>query len=83
MDDFLQDQVVDPGRLAGEIKGLRGDVQVYVAQTILLIDAEIVKKGHFWMETNEKDHRHKGFSASFFSCPRLIFFRFRFGLSQS
>ena len=25
MDVFLQDQVADPGRLAGEIKGLCGD----------------------------------------------------------
>jgi hypothetical protein len=36
-----------------KIKGLRGDVQEgYVAQGIPLIDAEIAKKGHFWMETS-------------------------------
>ena len=35
-----------------EIKGLRGDVLKYIAQVILQIDAEIVKKGRLWMETN-------------------------------
>jgi hypothetical protein len=34
-----------------EIKELRGGVQLYAAHTIPKIDAEIVKKGHFWMET--------------------------------
>ena len=34
-----------------KIKELRGEVQLYAAQTIPKIDAEIVKKGHFWMET--------------------------------
>ena len=35
-----------------KIKQLRGGVQRYAAQVIAKIDAEIVKKGHFWMETN-------------------------------
>ena len=35
-----------------KIKGLRGDVLKYIAQVILQVDAEIVKKGRFWMETN-------------------------------
>ena len=35
-----------------EIKGLRGDVLKYIAQVILQIDAEIVKKGRLWMETS-------------------------------
>ncbi len=42
-----------------EIKGLCGDVHLYVAQGIQLIYADlparwqagIAKKGHFWMET--------------------------------
>ncbi len=32
---------------------MRGDVACHVAQAILLIDAEIGKIDHFWMETNE------------------------------
>ena len=35
-----------------EIMELRGGVLKYAAQAIPRIDAEIVKKGHFWMETN-------------------------------
>jgi hypothetical protein len=34
-----------------EIKRLGGDVRSYFAQLILQIDDEIVKNGHFWMET--------------------------------
>ena len=35
-----------------EIKELGGGVLQYAAQSTPQIDAEIVKKGHFWMETN-------------------------------
>ena len=34
-----------------EINELRGGVQLHAVQTIPQIDADIVKKGHFWMET--------------------------------
>ncbi len=34
-----------------ENKGLRGDVRLHVAQAILKFNAEIVEKGHFWMDT--------------------------------
>ena len=34
-----------------EIKGLRGGVLLYAAQGIPQIDADIVKKCHFWMDT--------------------------------
>ncbi len=34
-----------------EIKELRGDVPWYVAQATVPFDAEIVEKGHLWMET--------------------------------
>lgn len=34
-----------------EIKEMRGDVHVYLAQAIPQIDAEIGQKDHFWMET--------------------------------
>jgi hypothetical protein len=32
-----------------EIKGLRGDV--HMVRRTRMIDAEIAKKGHFWLET--------------------------------
>jgi len=35
-----------------EIKGLRGDVLQYVAQGILMIDAEIAGKSHLWIKIN-------------------------------
>ena len=35
-----------------DIKGFRGGVRGYAAQEIPQVDAEIVKKGHFWLETN-------------------------------
>jgi hypothetical protein len=34
-----------------ENKGFRGDVLKYVAQGTSQFDAEIVEKGHLWMET--------------------------------
>jgi len=37
---------------AKSIKELRGGVLKYAAQAIPRIDTEIVKKGHFWMETS-------------------------------
>ena len=37
-----------------KIKGLRGDVLEYIAQVILQVDAEIVKKGSLWMETKQE-----------------------------
>ncbi|MBW2264896.1 MAG: hypothetical protein JRF28_01815 [Deltaproteobacteria bacterium] len=35
-----------------ENKGLCGDVPWYVAQATVPFDAEIVEKGHLWMETS-------------------------------
>ena len=41
-------------------KGLRGDVPLYVPQSILKFDAEIVEKGHFWMDTRERINKFFG-----------------------
>ena len=43
-----------------EIKGLCGGVLKYIPQVILQIDAEIVKKGRLWMETNYVCLKHNG-----------------------
>ena len=50
---FPKGLVDDPALLAGENKGLRGDVRQCVAQGNPQFDADIAEKGHLWMETSE------------------------------